>query len=124
MDKMTNVKALTYVLENCALPSEVAEKLTKMKEQTEKHNSAPKKKDGASKVAQANAPIAEAILAYMVEGEQYTMENFKDNVVNAHIEGASTQKVRGIIAPLVENGSIVGEKVKGKMMYRLTTTEA
>lgn len=124
MDKMTNVKALAYVLENCALPTEVAEKLTKMKEQTEKHNSAPKKKEGESKVAQANAPIAQAIMDFMVEGEQYSIEDFKTNVVNAHIEDATTQKVRGIIAPLVKNGQIMGEKVKGKMMYHLATAEA
>lgn len=125
MDKMTNVKALAYVLENCVLPADVAEKLSKMKEQTEKHNSAPHKKaEGESKVAQANAPIAQAIMEFMVEGEQYSIEDFKSNVVNAHIPDATTQKVRGIIAPLVKNGQIVGEKVKGKMMYHLATTEA
>ena len=41
MTKMTNVKALEFVLTNCAdLPSEVTEKLTAMKSSFEKKSSA------------------------------------------------------------------------------------
>ena len=44
MTKMTNVKALEYVLTNCAdLPSEVSEKLTSMKASFEKKASAERK---------------------------------------------------------------------------------
>ena len=38
MEKYTNVKALSYVLDSCELPSEVKAKLEKMKSQFEKKN--------------------------------------------------------------------------------------
>ena len=43
MEKITNVKALEFVLANCNLPTDVAEKVEKMKAQFEKKNSAEKK---------------------------------------------------------------------------------
>ena len=70
MEKMTNVKALAYVLANADLPTEVAEKLTKMKEQFEKKNSA-EKKPTAQQVA--NAAIQTAILEGMESGRLYTI---------------------------------------------------
>ena len=42
-DKMTNRKALAYVLENCDLPTEVAEKVEKMVAQLDKKSSAERK---------------------------------------------------------------------------------
>lgn len=70
MEKMTNVKALAYVLANADLPPEVAEKLTKMKEQFEKKNSA-EKKPTAQQVA--NMAIQTAILEGMESGRLYTI---------------------------------------------------
>ena len=70
MEKMTNVKALAYVLANADLPTEVAEKLTKMKEQFEKKNSA-EKKPTAQQVA--NMAIQTAILEGMESGKLYTI---------------------------------------------------
>ena len=70
MEKMTNVKALAYVLANADLPPEVAEKLTKMKEQFEKKNSA-EKKPTAQQVA--NMAIQTAILEGMESGKLYTI---------------------------------------------------
>lgn len=43
MEKITNVKALEYVLENADLPAEYAEKLTKIKESFEKKASGNRK---------------------------------------------------------------------------------
>ena len=59
MEKITNVKALAYVLENCELSAEVKAKLEKMKAQFEKKNSA-EKKPTAQQVA--NKGIAEDIV--------------------------------------------------------------
>jgi hypothetical protein len=59
MEKMTNVKALDYVLAHADLPSDVAEKIEKMKAQFEKKNSA-EKKPTAQQVA--NKGIAEDIV--------------------------------------------------------------
>ena len=43
MTKMTNVKAIEFVLTNCNVPADVAEKLTAMKASFEKKSSAERK---------------------------------------------------------------------------------
>ena len=43
MEKITNVKAIDYVIANCEVPTEVKEKLEKMREQFVKKNSAERK---------------------------------------------------------------------------------
>ena len=70
MEKMTNVKALAYVLANCELTDEVREKVEKMKAQFEKKNSS-EKKPTAQQVA--NAAIQTAILEGMESGRLYTI---------------------------------------------------
>ena len=66
MEKMTNVKALAYVLENCELTTEVKEKLEKMKIQFEKKNSA-EKKPTATQIA--NEGIKNIILETLSESQ-------------------------------------------------------
>ncbi len=70
MEKMTNVKALDYVLANCELTDEVREKVEKMKLQFEKKNSS-EKKPTAQQVA--NAAIQTAILEGMEPNRLYTI---------------------------------------------------
>ena len=70
MEKMTNVKALAYVLANCELTDEVREKVEKMKAQFEKKNSS-EKKPTAQQVA--NAAIQTAILEGMEPNRLYTI---------------------------------------------------
>lgn len=63
MEKMTYVAALNYVLTNCTdLPTEVADKLTALKAQTEKRNSADRKPT-AKQVA--NLDLAEHVVAVL-----------------------------------------------------------
>lgn len=60
MTKMTYVAALSYVLTNCPdLPADVAEKLTALKAQTEKRNSADRK---PTKTQLANIDLAEHVI--------------------------------------------------------------
>jgi hypothetical protein len=70
MEKMTNVKALAYVLANCELTDEVREKVEKMKVQFEKKNSS-EKKPTAQQVA--NAAIQTALLEGMEPNRLYTI---------------------------------------------------
>lgn len=70
MEKMTNVKALDYVLAHCELTDEVREKVEKMKLQFEKKNSSEKKLT-AQQVA--NAAIQTAILEGMEPNRLYTI---------------------------------------------------
>jgi hypothetical protein len=65
MEKMTNVKAIDYVLANAELPTDVKEKLEKMREQFVKKNSAERKPTATQT---ENAGLKVAILNAMVEG--------------------------------------------------------
>ena len=77
MDKMTNVKALAFVLANCNLPTDVAEKVEKMKAQFEKKNSAEKNPTAQHT---ANLGIANAILENLESGKLYTITEIMKTV--------------------------------------------
>lgn len=96
MEKMTNVKALNYVLANCELTDEVRAKVEKMKEQFEKKNSA-EKKPTANQVA--NKVIVECILAEMEEGVLYTITDMIKKLPSC--AELTNQKVSALIKPLL-----------------------
>lgn len=114
-NKMTNVKALAYVLENCELPAEIAEKVESMKASFEKR--AGRKANGPTKAQIANAAIAEKIVAAMVSGEVYGTAEIAGLV--PELESATPQKISPLMRKLAESGQVVAEKVKGKQTYRL-----
>lgn len=96
MEKMTNVKALNYVLENANLPEEVKAKVEKMKEQFEKKNSA-EKKPTANQVA--NDTLKEAILSEMEEGRLYTISEMMKELPSC--ADHSNQKLSAIIRQML-----------------------
>ena len=111
-DKMTNVKALAYVLENCDLPDEISEKVKAMKASYEKRNAS--KAGKPSKKAAENAEIAERVIAAMVAGEGYDTNDIKALLGDSDL---SPQKVTAVMKAL--GNRVVAEKVKGKAVYRL-----
>ena len=111
-DKMTNVKALAYVLENCDLPDEISEKVKAMKASYEKRNAS--KAGKPSKKAAENAEIAERVIATMVAGEGYDTNGIKALLGDSEL---SPQKVTAVMKAL--GNRVVAEKVKGKAVYRL-----
>jgi hypothetical protein len=96
MEKMTNVKALNYVLANCELTDEVRAKIENMKTQFEKKNSA-EKKPTANQVA--NKVIVEGILSEMKEGVLYTITDMIKNLPSC--ADLTNQKVSALIKPLI-----------------------
>ena len=96
MEKMTNVKALAYVLANVELPAEVKVKVENMKAQFEKKNSA-EKKPTANQVA--NQAIVEGILAEMEEGKLYTITDMIKALPSC--AELTNQKVSALIKPLI-----------------------
>jgi hypothetical protein len=96
MEKITNVKALSYVLENAELPAEIREKIEKMKVQFEKKHSA-EKKPTANQVA--NQAIVEGILAEMEEGKLYTITDMIKALPSC--AELTNQKVSALIKPLI-----------------------
>ena len=96
MEKITNVKALAYVLENCDLTDEVRAKVEKMKEQFEKKNSA-EKKPTANQIA--NKGIQDAILEGMQNGKLYTITDMIKEIPAC--ADLTNQKVSALIRPLI-----------------------
>ncbi len=119
-EKMTNVKALTYVLDNFGgvLPADVAEKLTKMAEQTAKHNSGKK-----SKSVSLTEGVADKVLALMVAGKAYQIadmvgfECFAKHPKTGEVY--TPNQIAPVLTALVKDGLVEKNKVKGKMTYTL-----
>lgn len=113
-EKMTNRKALTYALENCNLPADVAEKFTAM-------IAALDKKNGAERKPTAKQTANEAVRAALVE---FINDNFTEGEngftcgdllkVCPAVEGQSNQYVSAILRQAV----LAGEVSKGSVKRR------
>ena len=112
MEKITNVKALAYVLENYELSAEVREKVEKMKAQFEKKNSA-EKKPTANQVA--NQAIVSAILSEMEVGVLYTITDMIKKLPSC--ADLTNQKISALIKPLI-GVSIERVEEKRKAYFR------
>ena len=98
MEKMTNAKAIAYVIENYTLPQDVAEKLEKIKASYEKKSSA-ERKPTATQIA--NEHLKEVVLEVLTKAtEPMTVSE----IIKAHAElqGLTTQKVSPLVAKLVD----------------------
>ena len=99
MEKMTYVAALSYVLTNCPdLPEEVAEKLTTLKTQTEKRNSADRK---PTKNQIANQGLAERVKAVLAIAD-HPMTISEIMAEDDTLAVLSNQKVSAIVRSMGE----------------------
>ena len=112
MEKITNVKALAYVLANANLPKEYAEKIEKMKAQFEKKNSA-EKKPTATQVA--NEGIKNVILETLGEKSMTVSEMQK---ANSELAEFQNQKISALLKQMIESGSVVREEIKRKAYFK------
>ena len=112
MEKITNVKALAYVLENCTLTEEVKAKLEKMKSQFEKKNSA-EKKPTATQIA--NEGIKSVILETLGDSSLTITEMQK---INGELAELSNQKISALLKQMVENGSVVRVEIMRKAHFK------
>ena len=113
MEKITNVKALAYVLENAELPADVREKVEKMKAQFEKKNSAEKKPTTTQK---ANEDLKEKILEGMVDGKDYSITDLIKSI--EVLNDLTNQKVSALIGQMVKSGSVIRTEEKRKAYFR------
>lgn len=114
MEKMTNSKALAYILENCKdIPSDVAEKIAKMKEQVDKKSSA-ERKPTATQVA--NKEFATAIVEYLTscDAPQTITDIMKGCSAVADL---SNQRVSAIVRQLKDSGAVVRTEEKRKAYF-------
>ena len=115
MTKMTNRKALEYVLSNCAVPSEVEEKLTSMIAALDRKNSA-ERKPSAKQVENVNVRSA------LVE---FINENMRDDGFTCAdllkecpvVEGKSNQYVSAILRQAVMAGEVSKGSVKRRTYF-------
>ena len=115
MTKMTNVKALEFVLSNCAtLPTEVVEKLTAMKASFEKKSSAERK---PTPTQVENQGHKEAILTALAAGEKMTITDLMKAV--PELGELSNQRVSAIVRQLTLSGEVVRTEDKRKAYFSL-----
>ena len=113
MEKMTNVKALAYVLENCELTTEVAEKIGKIKASYEKKSATGEKKPTATQVA--NEAIKTAIYGAMEANRLYRVgEMLKEMECLA---GLSAPKVTALLTQMKDANLVARSEDKGKAYY-------
>lgn len=111
-EKMTNRKALTYAIENCDLPTEVAEKFAAMIAALDKKSTAERKptaKQGE------NAAVRAAVVEFInenAEGNGFTCSDLLK--VCPAVEGKSNQYVSAILRQAV----LAGEVSKGTVKRR------
>ena len=109
-DKMTNAKALTFVLENVeGLPSEVCEKLEAMRTSIEKKSVNRK----PSAVQIANMELIETILNAMKLNSVYQCKD-----ITKLCDISSTQRTSALMRKLVEDGRVTKFSEKGVTYFQ------
>jgi hypothetical protein len=113
-EKLTYIAALTYAIENGNLPAEIAEKLTTLRTQQEKRNTAEKK---PTKAQEANVGIKQVILTALEGQEAKTVSEIQ--TLSEELGQLSNQKVASLVRQLVEEGKLIREEEKRKAYFRL-----
>lgn len=116
MTKLTNVKAIEYVIANCELPTDVVEKLEKMKASFEKKASGERKPTATQK---ANEDLKTAILGHMEPNVLYSIGQLAKDVPALVKIGASGQKVSALIKQLKDAGLVERVEEKRKAFFKL-----
>lgn len=116
MEKMTNLKAVAYVLENCELPTDVREKMEKIQASFEKKSSGERKPTATQ---QANEGIKDTILVFMEEqpNRLFTISELIKEC--ADLAEFSNQKVSALITQLVSVNKVVKTVEKRKSYFKI-----
>lgn len=113
-EKMTYVKALTYVLDSVTLPTEVSEKLEALREQQMKRNSSDKKPTAKQ---MENEALKTAILTLLEGQSPKTISEIQ--AMSEEFSKMSNQKVASLVRLLVEDGKLVRTEEKRKAYFQL-----
>lgn len=116
MDKMTNKKAITYVLTNCEVPAEIKAKLETMLASLEKKSATGERKPTATQVA--NKGLKEILLANLGNEPKTVTEIIKSIPQFVEME-MSNQKCSALVKQLVDSGKVVKVTEKGKSLFYL-----
>lgn len=111
MNKTTNRSALTYVLENCELPTEISEKLTAMLSALDAKTANRK----PTKEQEENENFKNEIVALLMEAGASTATEIRTNVPG--LDAWQVQKTSALLKALSEENRVTSEMVKGKKMF-------
>lgn len=114
MEKMTNVKALSYILTSCDLPEDVKAKVEAMKASYEKKATAERK---PTPTQVENATHKASILAVLADGNQYTISDLMKAV--PELADLSNQRVSAIVRQLTLTGEVQRIEDKRKAYFKL-----
>ena len=112
MEKMTNSKALAFVLANAELPTDVREKIENIKASIDKKNSAERKPTATQT---ENVGFKTAILNGMESGKTYTIGDLMKAI--PEIADLTNQRVSAIVRQLKDDGLVTREEVKRKAYF-------
>lgn len=121
-NKMTNKKALEFVLENMPeMPADVREKLENMIASLEKKSSTADRKPTAKQVE--NAGLRENILEFMrtKPNQLFTCTEIGKSV--SALDGMNNQRVSALMRALVDSGDVTKTTVKGKSVFQVSAGE-
>lgn len=112
MEKMTNSKALAFVLGMEGIPSEVREKLVNIKASIDKKNSAERKPTATQT---ENVGLKVAILEGMESGKAYTIGDLMKEI--PALADLTNQRVSALVRQLKDEGLVVREEIKRKAYF-------
>ena len=112
MEKMTNSKALAFVLGMEGIPSEVREKLVNIKASIDKKNSAERKPTATQT---ENVGLKSAILVGMESGKAYTIGDLMKEI--PELADLTNQRVSALVRQLKDEGLVTREEIKRKAYF-------
>ena len=115
-EKMTYVRALSYVLANCNnLPTDVIEKLEALRTQTEKRHSSDSK---PTKKQEENTELANQLYELMLmEGGNHTVSEWIAISGSETVRSLTNQKVSALMRILEREGKVVKTSAKRKSYF-------
>ena len=117
-DKMTNSKALAFVLGMEGIPTDVREKLVNIKASIDKKNSAERKPTATQT---ENVGLKVAILEGMESGNAYTIGDLMKEI--PALADLTNQRVSALVRQLKDEGLVTREEVKRKAYFTKVEVE-
>ena len=118
MEKMTNSKALAFVLGMEGIPSDVREKLVNIKASIDKKNSAERKPTATQT---ENVGLKSAILEGMESGKAYTIGDLMKAI--PELADLTNQRVSALVRQLKDDGLVTREEIKRKAYFTKVEVE-
>ena len=117
-EKMTNSKALAFVLGMEGIPTDVREKLVNIKASIDKKNSAERKPTATQT---ENVGLKSAILGGMESGKAYTIGDLMKAI--PELADLTNQRVSALVRQLKDDGLVVREEIKRKAYFTKVEVE-